>query len=138
MEKVIIVGDRNTGKSALVHRVMLDSFKESYEKSVGANVYEYKHMQLWDISEGGLMDGYMIGATKAICMCDLTNLESYYTILKEYLPSIRRVCGYIPIIIACNKYDLTGQPLKRFITKPGVSILNISVKSGFNVDSLLS
>jgi len=159
--KVCLVGEAAVGKTSMVRRFVLDEFDDRYVTTLGAKVSKkelaleftvedrtvHMDMTVWDImGEKGfrelLKDAYFQGARGILGVCDLTR----YSTLKElddWVTSVFRVVGEIPVVYAVNKHDLKdevmilygekeiGQSAKAF----AAPWMYTSAKSGENVES---
>jgi GTP-binding nuclear protein Ran len=157
--KIIVVGDGGVGKTTYVRRYTQGSFQTPYVPTLGVEVVylssELNHLPLQDVTPNstsvwdtagqekyiGLRDGYYVGATGAIVMFDVTNLNSFKSVPK-WLKYIRNTCGNIPIYICGNKVDVVGRAVSPALIgdfmKKGAGgntfYQDVSAKSCYNFD----
>lgn len=146
--KILLVGSGGVGKSVLVRSLKSNSFERKYIPTIGVEVVPVsgcgnKSFAIWDTAGqekfGVLKEGYYIGSQAAIVMCG----DSAFTVreAREYLKSIKRVCGEIPTLVIFNKTDLKlSEEIKEFwdeCTALGVHTLETSVKNGRGMNQVL-
>ncbi len=115
--KIVVVGDGGVGKTTLLHRYVHGEYLRNASMTIGVEFFN-KRMQVknkeyrvifWDV--GGqkrflaLHDSYIGGSLGAICMFDMSRIQTLYHI-EEWLNIVRRNCGDIPILLVGAKYDL--------------------------------
>lgn len=157
-KKIIVVGDGGVGKTAFVQRYTQGTFREPYLPTLGVEVVylssELNHLpvedttpdstSVWDTAGqekySGLRDGYYVGATGAIVMFDVTDLDSFKSV-PSWLKYIRNTCGDIPIYICGNKVDVVGRVVSPaligdFMKGAGGNTFyqDVSAKSCYNFD----
>jgi small GTP-binding protein len=121
-----MLGDSGVGKTSLVRRYVLGEFSDSYQTTLGVNIYKFQdHVDgrdgqpvevkqiLWDV-EGGLqreslLDSYLRGAAGAIVVGDLSR-EDPLTPMRENAERFRRARPGRPAVFALNKSDLVDGP----------------------------
>ena len=130
--KVCLVGEAAVGKTSMVRRFVLDEFDDRYVTTLGAKVSKKElsldmpdedrrvqvDMTLWDImGEKGfrelLKDAYFQGARGILAVADLTR----YSTLKElddWVTSVFKVAGELPVVYAVNKLDLRDEVMILF------------------------
>ncbi len=159
--KVCLVGEAAVGKTSMVRRFVLDEFDDRYVTTLGAKVSKKEltfdipsedravqiDMTVWDImGEKGfrelLKDAYFQGARGILGVCDLTR----YSTLKElddWVTSVFKVVGEIPVVYAVNKHDLSDEVMILYGEKEigasakafGAPWMYTSAKSGENVEA---
>lgn len=159
--KVCLVGEAAVGKTSMVRRFVLDEFDDRYVTTLGAKVSKKElavdiperdrkvqiDMTVWDImGEKGfrelLQDAYFQGARGILAVADLTR----YSTLKElddWVTSVFRVGGEVPVVYAINKQDLADEVLILYGEKEvaqhakafGAPWLYTSAKTGENVEA---
>ena len=125
--KVCLVGEAAVGKTSLVRRFVVDEFDDRYVTTLGAKVSKkemefdvgerrvHLDMIVWDIMgeravRDLLKDAYFSGASGVLAVCDVTR----YSTLKElddWVTSVFRVGGVMPVVYAVNKIDLKDEIL---------------------------
>ena len=159
--KVCLVGEAAVGKTSMVRRFVLDEFDDRYVTTLGAKVSKKElaidvppedrriqlDMTVWDImGEKGfrelLKDAYFQGARGILAVCDITR----YSTLKElddWVTSIFKVVGEIPVVYAVNKNDLRDEVMilygEKEITQAAKAFdapwMHTSAKTGENVEA---
>lgn len=127
--KVIVVGEVNTGKSALVRRYVHNFFssKGDYRATLGVDfqlkLLHYNdeleiRLQLWDIAGQerfcNMTRAYYKGAVGALIVFDSTNAKSFEAVAK-WKRDLDSKCqtpddGNIPCLLISNKSDLKKDP----------------------------
>lgn len=149
--KVMLLGEIGVGKSSIVRRLVFDKFEFDYKPTIGVDVYRYEvpvhanrpHMSLiiWD-TDGNFGDAifrhiYMKEAAAALIIGDIARpqtLETMASLGKGFSDAFPgRHVGFI-----VNKTDLivdpAAVPLPAELTRPGVSLIRTSAKTGMHVD----
>jgi len=158
--KVCLVGEAAVGKTSLVRRFVVDEFDDRYVTTLGAKVSK-KEMELdvgerrvhldmivWDImGEKGvrdlLKDAYFSGAQGVLAVCDVTRYSTLKE-LDEWVPSVFRVAGELPVVFAVNKIDLKDEVLLLYGEKEialharafDAPWFHTSAKTGENVEAV--
>lgn len=158
--KVCLVGEAAVGKTSMVRRFVLDEFHDRYVTTLGAKVSKKEltvdlgegrrvhiDMTVWDImGEKGfrdlLKDAYFQGARGVLGVCDLTR-PSTLDGLDDWVTSVFKVVGEIPVVYAVNKVDLKDEVMILFGPKEIAARAKAfdapwrytSAKSGENVES---
>ena len=151
--KIIIVGNRGSGKSSLVHNFVYEEFRSDLDLTVGFDILKKKinvsessriNYILWDT--GGFSSE--ISPTKekiynfadaAIIVIDRTRSDNIKSI-KRWINKINESVLYkIPIIIIGTKIDLGADPkinendLKKLVKEFGTHYISTSAKTGYNI-----
>lgn len=149
-DKVVLLGESKTGKTAWVHWIQNNKVK--YRPTMGVETHKIKHkgkvMNIWDTAGKedyrGLGDGYYIGAEVGVIFIDCTAKKLNYKIAQEtWYRDFRRVAPDAQIIWAINKVDKVtddGGLLARFKEhkkKYGQDVVLMSVKTGKGCEKLL-
>ncbi|HYM39400.1 MAG TPA: Rab family GTPase [Thermoplasmata archaeon] len=156
--KVCLVGNPAVGKTSLVRRYVMDAFDDHYLTTVGTKVSKKPvrvtnpsqgldadiDLMIWDImGQPGfremLKDAYFFDAKGVLAVADLTKKDSLED-LKHWIASVEGVTGKVPIVVAVNKSDLTGDA--QFTTAEAVQAAEVlgadlfltSAKNGSNVE----
>jgi len=129
--KVCLVGEAAVGKTSMVRRFVLDEFDDRYVTTLGAKVSKKElwvdlgsgrrvhiDVTVWDImGEKGfrdlLKDAYFQGARGILAVCDLTR-PSTLDGLDDWVTSVFKVVGEIPVVYAVNKLDLKDEVMILF------------------------
>lgn len=121
-DAVLILGNMNTGKTALLYTLMQDRFPETHT-SMKENVLTFippslpqvmKHLfRFVDLpghgSHRAKLEGYLNAARAVIFMVDSSDDMSYQSVasyLYSVLASARVTRNRIPVLVACNKADV--------------------------------
>jgi len=105
--KIIIVGDKCSGKSTFIKRYQTGDFEKVYYPSEKPLVHSIEIKEnifnCWDVPSK--YSGSLIyeGSDAAIVMFDITS--STYESTDIWINEIKKVCGNIPIIVIANKVD---------------------------------
>ena len=117
--KVVLIGDPEVGKTSLVHKFVMNQFKQNYIATIGVNIMikdleidnQQVQLSIWDVGgqEKWARVRYMYykGASAALVVYDITNPASYSAVpdlVKEFKDSIQK--EKVPLILLGNKLDL--------------------------------
>lgn len=115
--KIVLVGDKQVGKTSFIQRHRSGVFEASYMPTIGVQVHPIVFhtnvgpicFNVWDCAGneklGGLTRGYFCQADAAILMFDVANRESYENI-DSWHTEFQKVCPDAPVILCGNKVDL--------------------------------
>ena len=156
--KVCLVGNPAVGKTSLVRRYVMNSFDDHYLTTVGTKVSKKPvrvtdpsreldadiDLMIWDImGQPGfremLKDAYFFDAKGVLAVADLTRKDTLED-LRNWIKAVEGVTGKVPIVVAVNKADLTGEA--QFTTAEavqaaetlGADLFMTSAKVGTNVE----
>ncbi|MFQ6127653.1 MAG: Rab family GTPase [Thermoplasmata archaeon] len=155
--KICLVGDAAVGKTSLIRRYVLDIFEDLYIATLGAKVTKKEvfvqrlnggkdvrvNLMIWDImGEKGfrelLREAYFHGAQGIMAVCDVTRKDTLLE-LKNWIDSVTRVTGDIPVRFVANKIDLKDEAqfgeddVRALSEEMGSSYLMTSAKTGEGV-----
>jgi small GTP-binding protein len=123
-KKIVLLGDSAVGKTSLIRRYVFDQFEDKYITTIGSKVTmkEIKTIRqkavnltfmIWDLigTEGykGLHARTLAGVHGAILVTDLTRKETLSNLEKYWIPFLIKVVGSVPMVFACNKFDLKDE-----------------------------
>lgn len=150
--KLVLVGAGGVGKTAFLSKHVNGQFVFKYEPTHGAEVtsvvfltsnYSLLKFDVWDTAgvdkNGQLRDGYYINADCAVLMYDMMSTASLKAIPRLF-KDLARVCANIPIVVTGNKADIKNADDHKvksklpFLRQPGLRHIELSVKSGLNID----
>jgi len=154
--KVCLVGDFQVGKTSLIRRFVLDQFDERYLETIGTKVSKKiinvdnpdqdgilrVKLMVWDImgrKEFGdlLREAYFYGTKGIVAVCDLTRPETVDS-LREWIDSVMRVTGEVPVHVLANKADLEHEVDEKVVADLAASYGSpyhlTSAKTGKNVE----
>jgi small GTP-binding protein len=150
--KIIIIGNSGVGKTALMRRLVEDTFTESSQTTIGVE-YDQKiipvgdqllKLQIWDTAGQerfkSIARAYYRNASGVILVFDLANHKSFED-LGEWLNDVQVLCPpNVVVQLVGNKSDLSAarcvsaSDAQTFATRHGVSFyLETSAKGGDNV-----
>ncbi len=141
--KLVVLGDSEVGKTALVHYFVKRIFPSEYKPTAGAVPYKKTvelgkktvNLTIWDLA--GLMlklhPAYISDAHGAVLVCDLSRQASFDSVL-QWHQVIKNKVGDIPVIVAGNKSDIVDTDRCEALKKAGYTGHKTSAKTGDNVD----
>ena len=101
--KIVLVGDKQVGKTAIASRYATNVFSKNYSPTTGVDFYLKRTtvaaskncaLKLWDISgkamHGRMLDKYIFGADAVMLVYDVTNSTTFES-LQDWL-EMCRVC----------------------------------------------
>ncbi len=124
--KICLVGEGAVGKTSLLRRFVYDEFDDRYITTMGAKVSKKDimvreqdgsrimvNMTIWDIMgqksfRDIMKEAFFYGAQGVLAVCDVTRRETLSE-LHDWVASVRKVTGEIPIHFLANKVDLKDQ-----------------------------
>ncbi|UCG68682.1 MAG: GTP-binding protein [Thermoplasmata archaeon] len=153
MRKICLIGEAAVGKTSLIRRFVYDKFEDRYIATIGTktsakeliiNMDDKKYqliLQIWDIIGlrcfAKLQTRAYTGANGAIFVLDRTRKGTWHA-FGNWLLSLYRVTGEIPVIVLANKTDLQSKydnnEIENYIKKFGFECTFTSAKTGENVD----
>lgn len=163
MMKMILLGDGEVGKTALLSRYVTNVFESSYKNTIGADCVIHKtkiddqgvKFQIWDLAGqpkySGVRPIYYGGALGIILVYDITRKETYQNTVKWLEEAFMNTgIGPVPVTLIANKNDLSAEvanPLNRSdgmilaneinkITANTCTFYETSAKTGMNVEKV--
>jgi len=155
-KKVCLLGDPGVGKTSLIRRFVENSFSDKYIHTIGTKVSKKVveladldlrvSMLIWDIvgqKSIGLLESYFKGAAGALVVCDVTRDDTLSSV-DDWVKSVRKVAGAIPIVLIANKSDLMenamidAQSVAFAARRYGSPHYLASAKAGTNVELAFS
>ncbi len=124
--KICLVGEGAVGKTSLMRRFVYDEFDDRYITTMGAKVSKKDimvreqngsrvkvKMTIWDIMgqksfRDIMKEAFFHGAQGVLAVCDVTRRETLSE-LHDWVASVHKVTGEIPIHFLGNKVDLKDQ-----------------------------
>jgi len=122
--KVTVIGDGSVGKTSLIQKFTLGTFKTDYSKTIGAQLTKYKteidgyriELIFWDIAGQDnfhfLRPSFYRASKAAIIVYSLEENDlgkrSFEHITKWY-EDVKQFCGEIPVVLFANKVDLINE-----------------------------
>ena len=152
--KLIVIGDRGSGKSCLILRYTDDTWTDKFISTIGVDfkiktikVDEFVvKLQIWDhyLDHCGRPVTRLRGAHGIPIVYDVTDEESFKDV-RCWLGDVERYASENVLkVIVGNKSDLTDKRAvsyeegKEIADKAGASFIEVSAKTGENVDTLFS
>ncbi|MFW9876436.1 MAG: Rab family GTPase, partial [Candidatus Thorarchaeota archaeon] len=157
--KFVIIGNHEVGKTSLVRRFVENKFSHDYRATIGLNILSHSIeffgnnivYSLWDIGAQSFFQRfrqtYYLGAQASFIVFDLTNRESFNSVLNWYDELESHINQRdLPMIIVGNKSDLKDQRVIKYEegvdlvnklshkTKRRISYIETSALSGENVE----
>ncbi|MFQ6060933.1 MAG: Rab family GTPase [Thermoplasmata archaeon] len=159
--KICLIGEAAVGKTSLIRRYVLNEFDDKYITTLGAKVskkeisFEFPNrdlrveidMTIWDImGEKGFRDlvkeAFFVGSRGVLAVCDITRYDTLKE-LDDWVQSVFKVVGNVPVVYAVNKIDLKDEvllmygdlELKQATRAFDAPYLYTSAKTGENVES---
>ena len=152
MYKVVLLGNRASGKTALLYRYIHNNFKQGILGTIGFDIsikrisnqeFDYS-IVFWDISglekHDSLMESYLDCSQGAILVYSKTDKESFDNI-KKWFKLVHDKAGNIPVVLVGTKKDLEdehkvseeeGLKLAREIG--AIAFFETSAKTGENIN----
>ena len=155
--KIVLVGERQVGKTSLLERYLKDHFAEEYTGTLGGRVYpvelevglEGDDIALVQVAFFDLMgehsvrkvfaEPFFFGTQGVLAVCDVTRKETLKD-LDEWVAAVVKVTGNVPIEFLANKSDLSDQiavteaDVRRAAEAYEAPYLFTSAKTGLNVE----
>ncbi|MEE9151336.1 MAG: Rab family GTPase [Thermoplasmata archaeon] len=153
IKKMCVIGEAAVGKTSLIRRFVLDKFDDRYISTIGTKT-SAKDIQI-DIDEEVFILGLQIwdilglrcfsklqrraykGAKGVFIVIDITRKGTLRT-FEDWLLSLYRVAGEIPVVIMANKNDLKAEigrdGIEKVAVDYGFPYYLTSAKTGENVN----
>ncbi|XP_039165291.1 GTP-binding nuclear protein Ran1A [Eucalyptus grandis] len=143
--KLLIVGDKGTGKTTFLKRLIPEEFENKYEPTTDVEVHSLDFLtnrgticfDCWDTPGQGLRDEYYIRGHCAIIMFDVTAGSTYMNV-PGWHRDLCRVCENMPIVLCGNKVDVKNRQVEAkqvtFQRKKNLQYYEISAKSKYNLE----
>ncbi|CAF0939104.1 unnamed protein product [Rotaria sordida] len=152
--KILLIGDSEVGKTALLTRLTDDTFTESFISTIGVdfrihwikNDEQTNKLQIWDISGQErfreITNAYYRSAQGIIILFDVTNAESFDH-LHIWLENINQnASNDVKKLLVGNKSDLTTERVidydkaKEFADTLNIQYVETSAKNSTNVEEV--
>ncbi len=156
--KVVVLGNKDAGKTSLVLRYIEGQFTPNQESTVGAFFLQKRvkladdreiKMQVWDTAGQerfrAMAPMYYRGASCAVVCFDITNEDSF-TKMKDWVDELKNPDNPAPqdivLAIASNKSDLESErkvsklQAKKFASEVGALFFETSAKENTGVSEL--
>ena len=155
--KLILVGDYQVGKSAIIKRFIDNTFNEAYLPTLQLKISKKTlklgeatvNLVIWDvggqsISMSSYRDRFYEGAQSAIIVVDRTRPETLEHVERWYKDTNKAIQHKIPYILVGNKSDLNNnivvqkQDLEDKAKEFGLNYIITSAKTGENINDAFS
>jgi small GTP-binding protein len=150
--KLVLAGNSEVGKTALVRRFVTDSFGGTSQQTVGADLTRKKlnvrgrlvELAIWDTAGQevyrSLTPQYFRDASLAIIVFSVVDEESFND-AQTWITSVRESAPLARLILAGNKIDLAEQVIdydraNEFATENGLAYVETSAVTGQGVTSV--
>lgn len=152
IKKMCMMGEAAVGKTSLIRRFVLDKFDDRYISTLGTKTTAKElhltigeeviilKLQIWDILGlrcfGKLQRNAFRGANGAFFVLDTTRPGTLYS-FENWLSSLYKVTGEIPVVVLANKNDLKAKirnnEIEKIAMDYGFLHYFTSAKTGENV-----
>lgn len=150
--KLVIVGDSEVGKSAILQRLTNDKFEESYLSTIGVDFLIHRilvgehelKLQLWDTAGQerfrSIVNHYYTGANAIVIVFDVTSQQSFKNAGYWYDEIGRYSDSGVEIFLVGNKADLRSSrqvpvaEAEEFARQRNMLYLELSARTGENVN----
>ena len=158
VKKICLIGEPYVGKSSLIERYVLNTYREAYIPTIGSKVvkktlhmeFEPKRSQsvnltllifdlIGHLEFMKILRTYFMGAEGALIVGDVTREKTLFT-MTEWHERFKEVVGNVPVIYLGNKADLLEKGtlnqtvLKKVATNGESDHAFTSAKNGENVE----
>ena len=143
VRKVVVLGDPEVGKTALLRRFVDDEYREEYRPTPGAMPWKKRvrvddtelNIVFWDLGGRTLSfyPAHMSDSEGAILVCDLSRPATVDS-LADWHSALRRKAGDVPAIVIASKSDM--RPWICDVTtaaRMGLEVFPASAKTGEGV-----
>lgn len=151
--KMCLLGEPAVGKTSLVRKFVIDKFDDKYITTIGTKTTKKSlivrnndininlTMIIWDVLGQKhfrkVKEVAYEGANGAFIVMDLTRKDTLYS-FDNWLFSLYKVAGEIPVIVLANKNDLTHEfgadEIKELVSDYGFPFYLTSARTGENVN----
>ncbi len=150
--KILLIGDRTVGKTALAQRYLTGLFSEYFRATIGANFYSKRVtvgdssivLQIWDL--GGeerfrfIMANYCRGADAALFLYDITNPATFdhfglwVAELQKHAPAAKLLVAGAKADLAAKRQVPLSETTEYARARGAIHVLEVSSKTGENVN----
>jgi len=152
--KIVLIGDSNVGKTALIHRFVEDSYIADQPNTIGVDFFAKKvqidgkthSIQIWDTAGQerfkSMVKSYFRAASAALLVFDLTKKASFDHVNAWLATFQEDMDPKAPIVLVGSKSDLLEERViaektaQSFATKLGFEYFEVSALSSEGVQDL--
>lgn len=151
--KLVLMGDPGVGKTALVTRITVDIFDDSYIATIGAHFIRStciingisSQIQLWDIAGGETFQAitklYFRGANVVFACFDLTRMDTFRSV-ENWLARLKDAAGEVSSIflVGCKcdlKQVVPESEIQNFAIKHKLEYFSVSSKNAVGTIELI-
>jgi GTP-binding nuclear protein Ran len=145
--KVVLIGDRGTGKSAFVRRHLTGEFEKEYKPTKDCETFRLNFFtnfgvvvfEVFDTAGGDpeIIEKYLVGAQGACIFFDISVQESYNHV-ESWFSTLNNISPNIPVVTIGHKVDLKTRIVKpkhiTFHRKKKLYHCDVSSKSNFQLE----
>ena len=150
-DKIVIVGETATGKTALVTRLTEDRFIADHNNTIGASFIKYtmklddgteKNLQLWDMTgdnrQRSLTRMHYVHAVGILITFDVSNRESFENLQQwvDRVKDFKEDCANVLLVgtkIDEERKDVTEEEAREYAENVGFPLIFTSSLEGTNV-----
>ena len=107
--KIVLIGEGNSGKSTYVKRLITGRFEKVYSPILGVEVFQIGNNVIWDTAGqdryGVLRDAYFIQTGTAILFIDCS-LRVEESTFDKWINNFKNICPDSEIVIFLSKFDI--------------------------------
>jgi small GTP-binding protein len=156
--KILLIGDKNIGKTSILNRYLYNNFYEKQKKTIGIDFYKTSivknnimyNLNIWDTSGDNIYDSviklYYRGLDVVLLIFDASDLNSLQKIKNWYDDEYKKnIYSSVKVIIVGTKFDLIEEKdintfkknIDNYFTKYNYFIMTSS-KDNQNINTLFN
>ncbi len=152
--KIVVVGDGSVGKTSLITRFVEGRFSESYIMTIGVSFFAKEvqvggitvALQIWDMVGQDrfkfMASSLFKGCKGVVLMFDLAKESTFKPSILNWIDTIFKYTGRVPIVLIGNKVDLENSrevdsdSAKQIASKLGCPYIETSAMTGENINEV--